>query len=325
MKTRRSLSRVTWIAIALLIAAVQSNGQNDPSSTPSPVEFDAKLRAGYKKAAETVTKEVRTKVKKLDEQYDAGLEHVLRFYSEGGDSNGAVAVLEERERIKNFMDLTDAQVEGTGLEKLREARVKYQRSLAKIESEGTRRLNELADAGKAAFERYADQLTRERRFKDVQKAKDLISAWKTEFVVKEEEPCEVFLICDNTYDFCVNGVSVINGDSKGQFTRWEVVLRKGDVITVKLGNTGLSYGFACIIKRPNAEPIVTDAKTWKCYEPRSTEEWADPMAIGATRKPGEGTNKAWKSKIEFETNLECESIWGNKPETKGYLTFRIQD
>jgi len=136
------------------------------------------------------------------------------------------------------------------------------------------------------------------------------------------QSADIFLICDNQFEFCINGARIAKAESRGQVSQAAAPVKPGDIITVKARTHGGDRGFSCIIKRPGGDPIVTNLKDWKSYQPSSEEDWAD-YSNEPTRSVTEGTNINWKVKLEFAAELRCDSIWGPADEEVCYLIYKV--
>ncbi len=142
--------------------------------------------------------------------------------------------------------------------------------------------------------------------------------------IADKSLSDIYAVCDNQFKMAVNGKIVAEGQGdRVQHVR--LAIKDQDMITVRLTDAGSLYGFACVIKRPGAEPIASSRQTWRSYTPKDETNWMDASKVTASRRAGEGTNVAWKSRVEFDSGVPCESIWGHDGPNPGYLILKIED
>lgn len=155
-------------------------------------------------------------------------------------------------------------------------------------------------------------------------------------VVKQNSPVKqnmsatnnatIYVICDNTFTFCVNGKEICSSDGskEADLVITKASIKKGDVITVKCVDFGMSYGFACVVKFKDNKNIVSDTKNWKSYTPRNNDSWFDVNGIQNERPAMLASNRDWKNSIVKEANVDCDSIWGERRRTC-YLVYEVKD
>ncbi len=95
-------------------------------------------------------------------------------------------------------------------------------------------------------------------------------------------------------------------------SRADVVLRKGDIITVG-GHRGGSYGFWLVALSKNGDTVLrTDATTWKAYKPEDIENWFQPAVALKSKTTTPCTNPSpWHIQVTMasELKVKADSIW----------------
>ena len=133
-------------------------------------------------------------------------------------------------------------------------------------------------------------------------------------------------MCDDYAEIALNGQVIAKcaaaGAPDGRLARAKLVdLREGDIIAVRVINHGGPYGFASVVKLPSGESIATSTSTWKTFKPTKGTVWCDPEGFKSVKRAKGGTNHDWKGKVESETGVACDSIWGEGNST--YVMLEI--
>jgi hypothetical protein len=138
-------------------------------------------------------------------------------------------------------------------------------------------------------------------------------------------PATIYAACDNSFHLYVNGKAVLSGGMSGETK--DLAFRSGDVVTVKVADTGWAYGFCCVIRFKTGMAITTRAN-WMGYHPASPSEWFQPDTIKdlyAPISPGKKSPdpKLWPSSVVLKSSgIAAPMIWGNNKKTS-YLVCRI--
>jgi hypothetical protein len=160
----------------------------------------------------------------------------------------------------------------------------------------------------------------ERQLAEIEKL--LVAAGSTGPTQPVSRMAKITASCDSSFELYINGESVMRGDRE-EISEIDRELKSGDVLLAMGSNLRRERGFACVIKfEEGGKTIVTgQPDAWYAYTPASTDAWFDPRGVAGIgpARLGDGDRH---TRIEQQTGIRSQSIWGNNP-YRSFFVLRV--
>lgn len=129
---------------------------------------------------------------------------------------------------------------------------------------------------------------------------------------------------DDQAEIAVNG-KVIHNVSWQSSASVDTDLAIGDVITVKLSNTGGPFGFAMVFKSNAGVSLRSSTASWFCYTPTESSIWWS-VPINSNLKAIRGDSEKPAEHVKSASKVECESLWpASLKNNEGYLYHVVRE
>jgi hypothetical protein len=119
-------------------------------------------------------------------------------------------------------------------------------------------------------------------------------------------PVTIYANADDEALIFINGKQVLKAGFHSVPTM-ETEVSVGDVITVKLRDTGLGFGFACVFKLQSGLSLRSNQTDWQSYKPADESKWWQAPATG--KKPDTGSSLRTAKSVSEKSEVDCVSIW----------------
>ncbi|MCX6985795.1 MAG: hypothetical protein NT118_13760 [Lentisphaerae bacterium] len=297
------------ITMMLLLLAFATGAS---AQTKNPAELD-QFKAEYLEQLKSTLDPIN---RKYLQQFDA----LKKKLGGKGDLAGAQKVQKQIEAIasKGAMMACVIAEEAKNPAELDQLNTSYQAQVKSVIDPINQKYFQQLDALKKKLGGQGDLESAQQVQKEIE---DFFKKSKDMEAVNAVNNATVYALCDDGFTFCVNGKEICSGG--GSLVKTEAGIKRGDIITVRVIDTGVLYGFACVIKFKDNKNIKSDTKTWKSYTPMNKDSWFDVKGIMKKKPATDGNNKQWKSNIVKESKIDCDSIWGETMGTS-YLVYEVK-